>query len=185
MIESRIKAGRLPPTELEPQLAWFREALRDSLKIAAKTKKVSRITAGATSGHVNTLPTPELSNAEINTSGYMPITTTSQASHAPLMNHSLSGMVLSPQSFVSTPHNGGPLPWQMNSIPNTGPLGADMDYSWIAPSHNLSDSTSQTFDPSFHLDFEQDVHGSFVPQGSGMLGNHQYPPNWEGQSGGG
>jgi hypothetical protein len=49
IIDARIDAGRSPPTEFQPQRDWYQDVLRESLKLAARTRLVLPMKSKTTS----------------------------------------------------------------------------------------------------------------------------------------
>jgi hypothetical protein len=91
MINARVEAHGLPPADFDLQREWYREALRDSLRVAAETKKVSHFKRSAASRRNNTLAPPSASGpgpSIIDGMGYNgPMAATIQMPHPPTMNN--------------------------------------------------------------------------------------------------
>jgi hypothetical protein len=91
MIHARVEAHGLPPADFDLQREWYREALRDSLRVAAETKKVSHFKRSAASRQNNTLAPSSMSGpgpSIIDGMGYNDsMAATVQMPHPPAMNN--------------------------------------------------------------------------------------------------
>ena len=110
VVESRIKAHGLPPSGTQEQRAWYRDALRDTLKLAAKTKLVPRIVSLASHGPCTSSIQGTVEN--------LPITAAPQE---PQLTDIDSEMA-SPSNLCA----GG----QQAGLPNLAPLPEDIDVDW-------------------------------------------------------
>lgn len=109
VVESRIKVHGLPPSDTQEQRAWYRDALRDTLKLAAKTKLVPGIVSLASHG-------PSTSSIQ-GTGENLPITAAPQE---PQLTDIDSEMT-SPSNLCA----GG----QQAGLPNSAPPPDDIDFS--------------------------------------------------------
>ena len=102
MINARVEAHGLPPADFDLQREWYREALRDSLRVAAKTKKVSHFKRSAASRRNNILAPSSASGpgpSIIDGMGYNdPMAATIQMPHPSTMD-SMSGTSAPPHPY--------------------------------------------------------------------------------------
>jgi len=188
MIDTRVQVHGMPPSDFDLQREWYREALRDSLRVAAKTKtkKASHNMKGDAPPRRNhTLaPSPGPGPSTVGALGYNVSTaTTPQMPHAPVMNSNVSNMALMPPSFPSnTPQFGLQHQWGMNAnMPDTShsmAIPAEMNYQFYESPNPMTDGNRQSFPDNFNF-LGQNNQNAFDDMG----GSNPYS-NWQGHQGG-
>lgn len=206
MIDARIEIHGLPPTDIQAQRDWYQDALRESLKLAAKTRLVLPKKAEPSSEQRDTGNPTQLhgtSASRVQGTGYsMPIMTAPHnmtpgyqmtATHepqVPSMSGHLSGLDLPPSTFapnfqqqagiMTTLSTGLPVETSASNSMMTGGIG---DIDWSTFQQNMPNGTVQPFDSQSNFEFEEGYNVDFEPPGPDMLGHPQYPTYWQGQQG--
>ena len=192
MIDARIKIHGPPPRDLQLQRNWYQDVLRESLKVAAKTRlvlhKKSETPDQQDTSNASLMPSysHESCASGVQGMGYnLPVTTAphdmtpgyhmtaSHESQLPNMS-SLSRLVFSPSTFlpndqqqaIATLSNGLSDGTSGPSSMMTGEV-ADLD-SWIFQ-QIMSDGNHQTFDLQRNVEFTSANNVEFEPSGSDML----------------
>jgi hypothetical protein len=190
IVESRIQAHGPPPSEPEPQREWYRDALRDALRIAARTtRNVTFTQASSSSAPMNTSlsaqgsssnslqrPALEFDHFASNMSG---------VSASPSVHNSLSDIALSPEDYLSSTQSVSAMRGEPTLL-GSSMMGVGMNYGWDYPPSGVAQGNDQyqmgPVDPQY-MDYGNNLQDQFGPPGSGMLGNHTFPPGWSGQAG--
>jgi hypothetical protein len=177
MIDARVKVHGMPPSDFDLQREWYREALRDSLRVAAETKKVSHIKEKAPLRQNNTLaplPGPGPGPSTVDAMGYdVSMAATNQMPHTPIMNNNIPGMSVLPSTYHSaTPQHTLPHQWEMaTNVPDPMTLNPAMNYQFFESPGAMTDNNRQPFPPAFN----------FIDQSNQ---NDFDFPDWQGQQGG-
>jgi hypothetical protein len=191
MIDTRVQAHGKPPAAFDLQRAWYREALRDSLRVAAKTKtkKDSHNMKGdAPPRRNNTLaPSPGPGPSMVGGMGYVSTATTPQVQHTPVMNSNVSNMALMPPGFhPSAPQYGMQPQWGINAtMPDTShsmtinpaQIPVDFQFAYGSPT-TMTDSNGQSFAPTYNF-LGQSNQNDFD-----SMGGNTPNWNWQNQQGG-
>jgi len=193
VVNARIEGYGPPPAELQEQRAWYQDALRDSLKLAAKTLLIPAASPGQPSERSSSTTTSpytyETSTGGPQTTPYsMPnmdasYSITQQHEMTPAHSSQLTGM---------DPH----LSWPSNYIPNDqqsidmmGPLSTVASDTTSRPSPMISQGIPNIEWDGHHSGMEQNFESTFdfpmptpydgyPPAGSNIPEQHQYPSNW-------
>jgi len=180
MINARVEAHGLPPEDFDLQRQWYREALRDSLQVAAKTKKVSNIKGPAASRRNNTVPPLPASGpgrSIIGGTGYNDsMAATVQMPHLSTID-SMSGTSapphLHPLSQQYTMHGQWPMP--LNDVSEHMTIDPAAIYSqFTEPPAPMTDNNGPQFPSSHYFDQEN----------LGTQDDFNGLPGWSGQQGG-
>jgi hypothetical protein len=187
MVDARIQAHGVPPSDFDLQREWYREALRDSLRVAAQSKKVSHIKGKASSRQTNTLapsPGPGPSTSGVGGLSYnIPIATTPNVPQVPNMRSNLTSIPMQhdfqpaapPQQ--QQPQQSIQNQWSIDSTISGG-MGMDTSLNFLFQSPNtMTDNTGQHYPPDLYL-FGQNDQSTFD------LGSDSFTPDWQRHSGG-
>ena len=108
LVDAKIQIHGAPPTDLEQQRTWYRDVLRDSLKLAAKTTLVLQNKGGPSSEQQNTSGNPsnipylqELPRTGIQSYNTVGVATPTRDPQIPSMGHPLGGMDAITPTFLS------------------------------------------------------------------------------------
>lgn len=185
MIDTRVQAHGEPPADFDLQRAWYREALRDSLRVAAKTKtkKDSHHMKGdAPPRRNNTLaPSPGPGPSTVGGMGYVSTAATPQVPLTPVMNSNVSNMALMPPGYhSSTPQYGIQPQWGINAtMPDNGhSMAIPVDFQFAYGSPNTMTDNGQSFPPSYNF-LGQSNQNNF-----NSMGGNTPNWNWQNQQGG-
>jgi hypothetical protein len=187
MVDARIQAHGDPPSDLDLQREWYREALRDSLRVAAQSRKVSHVKGKASSRQTNTLaPSPGSGPSTSGAGGpsyNVPIPTTPNVTQAPDMSSNLANIPMqhnfqpAAQPQQQQPQEPIQNQWSIDSTISGG-MGMDTSLSFLFQSPNtMTDNTGQHYTPDLYL-FGQNDQGTFD------LGGDSFTPNWQRHQGG-
>lgn len=137
------------------QRQWYREALRDSLQVAAKTKKVSNIKGGAASRRNNTVAPPSASGPGpriiegMDYNGSMAVAV--QMPHPPTMTNMPGTSALRHPYPPLTQQHTMPAPWPIPPNNVSGPMVINPDeiYSpFFEPQAPMTGNNAPPFQPS-------------------------------------
>jgi hypothetical protein len=186
MVDARIQAHGVPPSNFDLQREWYREALRDSLRVAAQSKKVSHIKGKASSRQTSTLvpsPGPVPSTGSTRGLSYNgPITATPNVPQAPDMRSNLASIPMQHNFQPAAPPPQQPQQpiqnqWNIDSTISGG-MGMDNSLSFLFESPNtMTDNTGQHYTPELYL-FGQNDQSTFD------LGSDSFTPDWQHHPGG-
>lgn len=201
MIDARIEIHGPPPTELQPQRDWYQDVLRESLKVAAKTRLVLQKKSGTspeqkdTSNSSITTPysqgpiasgvqgtgynLPHMAAPHDMTQGFqMSATHESQVSN---MSSHLPGLVLQPSNFLRNDQQQTSIMTTLScslaggtSAPSDMMTGEMTDLDTWDFQPDMTDTTGQPFGPQGNFGFQEDYDVPFETSGSEMLGHTQY-----------
>jgi hypothetical protein len=166
MIDARVRAHGLPPPNFDLQREWYMEALRDSLRVAAETKKVSHIKGKMPSRRDNTLALSSGSAGPSTASG-MPfnvsLAASSQMPSTPIMNNNIQGMSVMPPTFHPGTQQHAPahqweLATSMPGLMNINPPA--MNVQFFDSPDQMADDNRQSF-PTTYPYLEQGEQADF------------------------
>lgn len=210
MIDARIEIHGPPPTELQPQRDWYQDVLRESLKVAAKTRLVLTKKSETSSEQQDisnssiTSPYSQGSSASgVQGTGYnLPLIaaphdmtpgfqmTATHGSQVSSMSSHFSGLALPPSNFLRNDQQRTSLMTALSSdlagetsAPSGMMTGGMTDLDTWDFQQNMTDATGQPFGPQGNFGFTEDYDVPFEASGSDMLGQTQYPSYWPRQQG--
>ena len=186
IVDCRIQAHGPPPSEPELQREWYRDALRDTLRIAARTtRNVTFTQVGSSSAPMNTLlSTQGSSSTSLQRSATEfdhLISNMSGVSTSPSHN-GLSDITLSPENYISRAQPVSAM--SRGSAPLL--MGVGMNHDWNYPPGGIAPGNEQYQMGqmgSQYMDYGNGLEGQFGPPGPDMLSNNPYPPGWSGHTG--
>ncbi|KAH8790699.1 hypothetical protein BGZ57DRAFT_876173 [Hyaloscypha finlandica] len=179
IIDARVEAHGFPSADFDLQREWYREALRDSLRVAAKTKQVSHSKSAASRQNNTVAPSPASGPGPsiIGGTGYKDsMAATVQMPHPSTMD-SMSGTSAPPHPYPLTQQYTIQDQWSMPLSDVPGPMTIDPAaiYSQYTESPApMTDSNGPQFQSSHYL-------------GQGNLGTQDDfsdLASWPGQQGG-
>jgi len=203
MINSRIQVHGPPPTELQLQRDWYQDVLRESLKVAAKTKLVLPKKSENTSEQRDisnssiTSPYPQGPSASpVQGTGYnLPLIaaphgmtpgfqmTAAHESQVSSMSSHHPGLTISPSNFLRNNQQQTSLITALSSnlaneasAPSGMMTGEDLN-TWDFE-QNMTDATDQLFDPQGNFGFTEDYNVPFGASGPDMLGHTHNQSYW-------
>ncbi len=208
MVGARIEAHGPPPSELQEQRDWYQDALRDALKLAAKTNLVLPPNGLGQSSEQSTTPMSSSYSHLASATGAQPTgyNTSNIASATPMIrphdevtqNHSFQlpsinahvpemhlPPIFSPEdpqsvAIMTTLSHG---PSDTNSGPSSVMTQGDLsDIGSWGFQDDVQAGMGQTYGRQYNFDLQQG-YGGFDPSGPDMLEPPQYPPNWTMQQG--
>jgi hypothetical protein len=209
MIDARIEIHGPPPTELQQQRDWYQDALRDALKVAAKTRLVIQKGSEASpeqQGISNSSATSPYSQGPSASGGQgagynLPLMAAPQdmasgfqmtATHEPQvssMNSHHPELALASSNFLSNnqQQSGLMATFSRNlagetSAPSGMITGEMTDLETWDFHQNMADETGQLFDPQDNFGFP-DYEVPFEASGSDMLEQTQDQSYWPRQQG--
>ena len=202
MIDARIEVHGEPPKDIQAQRGWYQDALRDTLRLAAKTRLVladesepsSESTGMTHASYAQGYKRQRSASDGHRTEYAMPsMATNGEEQLSTISSQYRPNMVLPNPNYLpdNQPVNTvSGLSNVMQSVPSDSGLvtGEMAGYNWNDPyQHNMAAETGQQFPQQFNLEFGEDYNMNFGPSGSDILGNHpQYPSpssDWTGQQG--
>lgn len=153
IIDARVQVhGRPSPDDFDLQREWFREALRDSLELAAKTRQVSHLGEKTPPRRNNTLG-PSITEHGPNTTSDMGF----DIPFAPVMETNVTGW---PGTFHShTQQTAIPQQWEAARVPDEMAINAMNDQFYGTPTAQMTDNNGRPF-PS-HNFLEQGDQNDF------------------------
>jgi hypothetical protein len=180
LVESRIQAHGPPPNDIQQQRDWYREALRESLQVAAHTRYNPRKRSASPSMQASQ-PSPErLSRSSTQNTGYdtpmMPVTHQSQMSFLP---GGSSGMSFQQTPFLTSDQQQANMMATMSNGITAGetPMAGDIMDSWIYTPDSMSEETAPQLDPRFNYEFHAVEYGQPVPD---LQPDPRFPSGWPG-----
>jgi hypothetical protein len=181
MIDSRVQVHGMPPSDFDSQREWYREALRDSLRVAARTKKVSNIKGKSPQRQNNMLAPSGGSRTGPSTVGGLDYNvSTPQVLQTPIMDNNVPNMhLLQPNYHPGTQPHVMQSPWGMgtnmqDNLPiDQTPIG----YLYDSP-NTMTDNSGQPFPSTFNL-FNQSNQNDFD-----HLGDNNSYSDWPDHQGG-
>jgi hypothetical protein len=188
MIDARVQAHGMPPSNFDLQREWYKEALRDSLRVAARSKKVSHIKRKASPAPSNTLgpsPGPGSGPTTVNELGYSgSVVTTPQMPQTPAMNSNAPSMSILPHNYHLGPQQHtlqAQIPqWGMNAnTSNAITLNpAAMNYQFFESQNTMTSNSGHTFPAPYNF-----IGQSNQNEFNDLAGNDPYT-GWQGDEGG-
>ncbi len=201
MIDARIEIHGPPPTELQPQRDWYQDVLRESLKVAAKTRLVPQAKMEESSeqqdisnSSIESSYPQEPSASGVEGTGYnLPLITGTHdmtpgfqmiaphGSQVASMSSHVPGLALPPSNFLRNDQQQTSLMTGISSelAGETSVASGmmteqmpDLD-TWDFPP-NMTDARGQPFSPQGNFEFPEDYDVPFETSGSDLLGHSQF-----------
>jgi hypothetical protein len=199
MIDAKIEAHGPPPTELRPQRDWYQDVLRDSLKVAAKTRLVLPMKSekpseqqGISNSSIASRYSQWSSASGVQGPGYNPLLmaaphdmtpgfqmTATHESQVSSMSINHPGLSLAPSNFLSNDQQQTNLMRTLSSslagetsAPSGMITGELTDIGWNYQ-QEMPDGTGQLYVPQDNFEFPEDYVDQFQASGSDMLGHTQ------------
>jgi len=183
IVESRIEAHGPPPSDQDLQREWYRDALRDALRISAKTtrnvtytqeRRSSALMSSSLSAQGSTSNSlmrqqPDFDRFENNMS----------MAGTPNV-HGLSGMISPPQNYLSGAQSGD----TMSPESDLMSVGMNHQANWYGQ-ESVTQGNSQYEIDTGYMGFGNNLQGHFVNSASDVLSTDPFPgpPRWPGQGG--
>jgi hypothetical protein len=210
LIDVRIKVHGPPPTDLQTQRDWYQDVLRDSLKVAAKTRLVlpkkseksseqQDISNSSIISHYSQRPSASGAQGP----GYNPAhmaephdmtpgfqMTATQESQVSSMSSHHPGLTLPASNFLRNDQQHTSLMTALPgdlvveaSAPSDMMAGEITDLDQWDFQQDMTDATGQLFDPQGNFGFTEDYDVPFEASGPDMLGHTQDQSYWLRQQG--
>jgi hypothetical protein len=177
IVESRIEAHGLPPSDPNQQREWYRDALRDALRISAETRHIVTYNQPSAPPHtlsqLNQGPSPTQIQRPPRDLNPLNINSMSMV-YAPPGTQSYSDMAF-PQNYLPSAETMGTLTSEHNTLSNSTLIGRGMNNDW---------HSSQGVPENFQFSIDQMNQeflfndNEFGTSGSDILDEGGLPSNW-------
>jgi hypothetical protein len=185
MVESRIQAHGLPPTDIQLQRDWYRGVLRESLQLAAHTVYNPRKRSASPTIQANESSSPQGSSGRsvVQTQGYNMSPMPMPHSQMGYLPNGTSGMPFQSAPFSTTHHQQtgilSVMPNGMQAGVPSVPGDTQLDFWGGYTPRSMSDGTAPQVNQQFNFTYSEELPLGYGQQQS----DPHFQSGWPGQQG--